>query len=102
MKTLLAFLIFISLFFTNVHAQESNPRLRNFRYGTGQASWWEQKATPTLRPQVIYYPPAIRYYQPMPYYGHFNYCRCHTCQQRRIMYQLQLNPQKFFFFQFRF
>tara|TARA_R110000824_G_scaffold210278_1_gene396107 strand:+ start:2132 stop:2440 length:309 start_codon:yes stop_codon:yes gene_type:complete len=102
MRTLLALLIFASLFFTNAHAQGQNPRLRNFRHGTGQAGWWEQKATPVARPQVIYYPPALRYYYPMPRYGHFSYCHCHICKQRRAMWQMQVNPQRFFFFQFRF
>lgn len=103
MKTFMVFIMFVGLLWnTSVNAQDKNPRLKHFRHGTGQASWWEQKATPAPRPQVIYYPPAIRYYQPMPYYGHFAYCRCHICHQRRIMWQLQMNPQRFFFFQFGF
>ena len=78
--------------------QEPNPRLRNFRRGVGKASWWETKQ----KPQVSYYPPAVRYYTPRPYYGHYHYCHCNHCVQRRVMYQLQVNPQRFFFFQFRF
>ena len=93
--------IIACLFITNVTlGQSPNPRLKNFRYGTGQASWWENKQRP--KPQISYYPPAVIYYTPRPYYGHFNYCRCYSCNQRRMMYQLQFNPQRFFFFQFRF
>ena len=79
--------------------QQPNPRLRNFKYGTGKASWWENKQA---TPRVFYYPPSVRYYQPRPYYNHFMYCHCHICTQRRAVYQWQLNPQRFFFFQFRF
>ena len=83
-------------------AQDSNPRLRNFRYGTGQSSWW---TTPQRKPQVSYYPPAVRYYYPVPYYNtHHPYCRCYTCLRQRpvMMWQFQMNPNRLFLFQFRF
>jgi len=88
-------------------AQEPNPRLKNFRYGTGKAIWWETpRAVPQPRTQMSYYPPSIRYYSPMPYYHrHHPHCRCYNCfhrNQQMMMWQLQMNPNKFFFFQFRF
>ena len=92
---------------TAAFAQQGNPRLKNFKYGTGKASWWEApKATPQPRTQVFYYPPAVRYYPSMPYYGrHFNNCPCNMCMYRRqqtMMMQWQLNRNRYFFFQFRF
>jgi len=105
MRFILA-LIFCMFIAGSVLGQETNPRLKNFRYGTGKASWWQNKPSqpaPQPRFQTYYYPPAVRYYQPMPYYGrHFVNCRCHICYQRMMMYQWQINPQRFFFFQFRF
>ena len=62
----------------------------------------EERKKQALQPRVIYYPPSVIYYYPVPHYGHFTHCGCHICTQRTIMYQWQLNPQRFFFFQFRF
>jgi len=96
--------IAICLIATTAFGQKANPRLKNFKYGTGKASWWENKQPTTvpLRPQVFYYPPSVRYYYPRPYYGHLMHCYCHSCNQRRVLYQFQINPQRFFFFQFGF
>lgn len=110
MKKIISIGIFLFLLmgYGNLEAQQNaqNPRLRNFRYGTGQAQWWENK-TPNRSPQPrIVYPPTIRYYQPFPYYSpHYFQCRCLACMHRHrrtMMYQWQLNPQGFFLFQFRF
>ena len=62
----------------------------------------EERKKQALQPRVVYYPPSVVYYYPVPHYGHFAHCRCHVCTQRMLMYQWQLNPQRFFFFQFRF
>ena len=47
MKKIISIGIFLFLLmgYGNLEAQQNaqNPRLRNFRYGTGQAQWWENK-----------------------------------------------------------
>ena len=91
-------LLAVMLFFTPLKGDEPNPRLQNFRRGTGKASWWEPpQATQLQQPrfQTFYYPPAVRYYQPYPYYHyrHHPRCRCFACVRRNqqvIIWQLQM------------
>ena len=109
MKFILS-IIFCLLMCATSLAQQPNPRLKNFKYGTGKASWWEApKATPAPQKygvQTFYYPPAVRYYQPVPhyYYRHHPHCHCFTCVRRNqqiMMWQLRVN-NPFLLFQFRF
>lgn len=78
----------------------SNPRLQNFRYGTGQASWWKQ---PQQSPQVIIQRQYIPYYpyHYRPYYG--SYCPPRYSivyiNGRPVIVRPQFNR---LFFQFRF
>ncbi len=102
MKYIIFICAMILLWASPCEAQNStNPRLRNFRYGTGQASWWEQ---PTQRPpqQVIiqrqyipYYPPNYYY---RPYYNPFQYPIIYI-NGRPVIMRPQSNG---IFFQFRF
>jgi len=62
----------------------------------------EERKKQALQPRVRYYPPSVIYYYPVPVHGHFMHCGCPICTHRMIMYRWQLNPQQFFFFQFRF
>ena len=104
MRFILAFIV-CCFMASSIVGQEPNPRLKNFRYGTGKASWWgtpQMQAPLQSRSRPFYYSPPIRYYQPMYYRGHFSWCNCNICTQRMMMYQQQLNRQRFFFFQFRF